>query len=98
MRLEPGDIGLHDHAHAQERAEEIGMIIQKLLLHLDRDLGALGRIKGTAQLHGQFLQPVAVVTAGVLDGVIQAIGVEEVLGVAQSGVDVGAVESLRMLL
>lgn len=90
MRFETGDVGLHDHAHAQEGAEDVGVVVQQLLLHLDGDLRTLGRIEGGAQLDGKFLELVAVVAAGVLDRFVQTVGVEEVLGIAQAGVDVGA--------
>ena len=90
MCLETGDVGLHDHAHAQEGAEDVGVVVQQLLLHLDGDLRTLGRIEGGAQLDGKLLELVAVVAAGVLDRFVQTVGVEEVLGIAQAGVDVGA--------
>ena len=44
--FEAGDVGLHDHAHAQEGAEDVGVVVQQLLLHLDGDLRTLGRIEG----------------------------------------------------
>lgn len=88
--FEAGDVGLHDHAHAQEGAEDVGVVVQQLLLHLDGDLRTLGRIEGGAQLDGKLLELVAVVAAGVLDRFVQTIGVEEILGIARPGVDVGA--------
>ena len=90
MRFKTGNVGLHDHAHAQEGAEDIGVVVQQLLLHLDGDLRALGRIEGGAQLDGKLLELVAVVAAGVLDRFVQTVGVKEILRVAQTGVDVGA--------
>ena len=90
MRFETGNALLHDHAHSQEGAEDIGIVVQQLLLHLNGNLGACGRIECAAELNGQLLQPVAVVAAGVLDGGVQTVGIKEVGGVAQTGVDIGA--------
>ena len=67
MCFETGDIGLHDHAHAQERAENVGVVVQQLLLHLDGDLRTLGRVESGAQLDGKLAGFADMDAAGYLD-------------------------------
>ena len=88
MSLQTADVGLHDHAHSQEGAEDIGIVIQQLLLHLDGNSAAFILVKCSAQFGCQFLKSVAVVTAVILDRTVQAVGCKEVCRITKPRIDV----------
>ena len=81
-----GSVVLHvrlgDHVHLQEGAEEVGVVVQDLLLELNSQLAALGSVELGGELLDQGIDLSVLVSAEVVALAGQAAGGEEILRVA----------------